>query len=145
MAPLHDSDLPENRWKDSEWKHFVLWEKLELQIRKRKRWIVALVLLAGLAILSVPTLQDRYPKWHGVTLVRRFAVEVHRLELESARIRKPVLIQLIKENDAILILAEAVSSCSDYSSRVEVRRTTLAPAPEGETIRSAHRSRRTFA
>jgi hypothetical protein len=131
MAPLHDSDIPENRWKDSEWKYFVLWEKLEHQIQKRKRWIVGFTVLLGLGILSIPTIQSRYSKWLGLSIMRRFAVEVHRAEMESSRQRTSILVQLMKDSGAIWILSEAVGSCYDFTERREISRVQLSTPAQG--------------
>lgn len=117
MAPQHDSDLPENRWKESEWKTFVLWEKIEHRLKNRKRWVIAFVTLISLSILALPIIKDRHLKWFGVSVLRKASFEIQKLEIESAKIQKPIVIQLFKDGESIFLKGESVQSCLDYSGR----------------------------
>ncbi len=77
MVPIHDTDLAEKRWSDSEWRQFELWDKIEVRLRRRRRrWSI----LAGalfLLLASVPTVVQRWPKWASLHAARRIAEEIN--------------------------------------------------------------------
>lgn len=72
MAPIHDTDIAEERWQQEQWRTFELWEKIAQRLRKKKRLWVALAVALFLAISSIPTLWDRMDYWAA----RRHAVEI---------------------------------------------------------------------
>jgi len=76
MAPVHRSDLDAERFEDSSWKDFELWEKLAERERRRNRfWIGgAVVLFLGLA--AVPVVSERSRKWGALSAARWLALEL---------------------------------------------------------------------
>lgn len=72
MAPIHDTDVAEERWQQEQWRTFELWEKIALRLRKKKRLWVVLAILVFLGISAIPTLWDRVPFWAA----RRHAVAI---------------------------------------------------------------------
>jgi hypothetical protein len=72
MAPIHDTDVAEERWQQEQWRTFELWEKIALRLRKKKRLWVVLAVVVFLGISAIPPIQDRMPYWSA----RRHAVGV---------------------------------------------------------------------
>lgn len=83
MVPIHDTDLAEKRWSDTEWRQFELWEKIELRVKKRRRRWMALVAVLFLILASVPTVMARWPKWASLHAVRKIAEEVNRMRMDA--------------------------------------------------------------
>jgi hypothetical protein len=80
MVPIHDTDLAQERWAQTEWEHYELWEKLEVKLRRRKAfWIGATVLLFFL-LSSVPILIEHWPKWIALSANRNLSQQINRLK-----------------------------------------------------------------
>jgi hypothetical protein len=80
MVPIHDTDLAQERWAQTEWEHYELWEKLEVKLRRRKSvWIGAAVLLFFM-LSSVPILIEHWPKWTALGANRRLSQQINRLK-----------------------------------------------------------------
>jgi hypothetical protein len=80
MVPIHDTDLAQERWSQTEWEHYELWEKLEAKFRRRKAvWIGAAVLLF-FVLSSVPILIEHWPKWIALGANRKLSEEINRLK-----------------------------------------------------------------
>lgn len=131
MAPLHESDVAENRWKESEWRNFVLWEKLEVRFKRKKNWILAIFLFLSLSILAVPTVRDRYPKWLGEGIARKIAETVLEVRLESSIRHSAVMIQLEKRGDEIWVKAETLRDCRSTIGRELLKEWNVAQARSG--------------
>lgn len=53
-----------------DWGDYELWEKIEIRMRKRKRWIVAAAVLLFLILSAVPVVMDRQPRWQAYRVAR---------------------------------------------------------------------------
>ena len=83
MTPLHEGDLAEERWLQSEWGTYELWEKQELRLKRRQRiWIITTGIIF-LILSSIPILIDRWPKWFAVSVARVMAQEINRLKKDA--------------------------------------------------------------
>ncbi|MCM2276759.1 MAG: hypothetical protein NDJ89_01625 [Oligoflexia bacterium] len=84
MAPIYESDLAEERYAQTEWNHYELWEKVEVRLRRHRRlWIAGTVVLF-LLLSSVPIVLDQRPKWATLGAVRGLGEELNRMKREAA-------------------------------------------------------------
>jgi hypothetical protein len=123
MAPIHDTDLAEERWSQGEWEHYELWEKIEIRLRRKKLLWIGLTLLVFLAISSIPIILDRAPKWAALALTRRLSEEIISLKRESAVIKQALRIRFRPASLDFVI--EKSSRCAD-SHWARLREGTLA-------------------
>jgi hypothetical protein len=84
MAPIYDSDVAEERWSQSEWSRYELWEKVEHRLRRNKRFWIGLAVLIFLSISSIPVAIDQRPRWAALSLARELALEINRLKLDAS-------------------------------------------------------------
>ena len=65
MVPIHDTDLAQERWSQTEWEHYELWEKLEVKLSDvaRPSGSAPLPFLLFFILSSVPILIEHWPKW----------------------------------------------------------------------------------
>jgi hypothetical protein len=85
MVPIHDTDLAQERWAQTEWEHYELWEKLEVKLRRRKSvWIGAAILLFFL-LSSVPILIEHWPKWVAMGANRKLSQQINRLKVMAGK------------------------------------------------------------
>ena len=84
MAPIHDTDIAEERWSRAEWRHFELWERIEIRLRRRKWLWITGTIAVFFALSSVPIVMDRWPKWTATRLARGLAQEINALKRDAA-------------------------------------------------------------
>ena len=83
MVPIHDTDLAEERWSQSEWQKYELWEQVEQRFRRyRRRWIFATVVVF-LILSAVPIVLDQRPKWKTRFIARILAQELNQLKRQA--------------------------------------------------------------
>ncbi|MBI4925746.1 MAG: hypothetical protein HY843_07460 [Bdellovibrio sp.] len=82
MAPIHDSDLAEERFKQLQWKYYELWEDIEQRLKKRKKLFILFALVLFFILLSVPIFQDRFPKWQTYQITTNLAKSINKLKRE---------------------------------------------------------------
>jgi hypothetical protein len=111
MVPIHDTDIAEERWSKSEWEHYELWEKVEHRLRRRKWLWISGTALAFLALSSVPTVLDRWPKWRSMSLARGLAQEVDRIKREAATQHASFRIRFA-DGGGLAYTVEKVARCS---------------------------------
>ena len=134
MAPIHDTDLAEERWSKAEWEHFELWEKIEQQMRRRRMKLNAAVALIFLLIAAIPPAIDRWPRWEALWLGGRLAKEVGSLKRLAAVEHQAFRIRF--DADGKLTYAiERASSCSDPQGTVVTRGSLAASAARMERHR----------
>lgn len=121
MVPIHDTDVAEKRWSDAEWRQFELWEKTELQLKKRRRRWVALTLVVFLILASVPTVMERWPKWAGLHAVRKISDEINRLKRDAILDSKAYRLVLSSEPGLGFEVDRADSCAADESAWTRVR------------------------
>jgi hypothetical protein len=84
MVPIHDTDVAEERWSKGGWENYELWEKVELRLRRHKRFWIAGTVLVFLVLSAVPIVMDRWPKWASRTLARQLALEINRIKKDAS-------------------------------------------------------------
>lgn len=94
MVPIHESDVAENRWKESEWNAYELWEVVEVRERRRKIWMTALACALGLFILSLPIYNEKTPKREGLRYARVLADHLLDIRRDASHSQKKFLIQV---------------------------------------------------
>lgn len=84
MVPIYESDVAEERWSEAEWKHYELWEKVEVRLRRQRRlWIIGTVIVF-LLLSSVPIVLDQRPRWAAFFATRILAQEINGLKRGAA-------------------------------------------------------------
>jgi len=116
MVPIHESDVAENRWKDDEWRQFELWERIELRLRRKKIWIVLAVAFVFVAILAVPIIQDRLPKWRALNAMRVLAVRANQMKVDAAALGVPLRLRIENSAEGPQYLIERVERCNSAST-----------------------------
>ncbi len=111
MVPIHDSDLAENRWREGEWRQFELWERIEFRLRRQRSWIIFAVAVVFLAILSVPVIRDRIPKWQATHAMRGLAVLANQMKIDAAALGVPIRLTLLTAEEGPVYRLERVGSC----------------------------------
>jgi hypothetical protein len=114
MAPIHDSDVSEQRWSKSEWENYELWEKVESKLRRKKRlWILA----TGMVVIcfsAIPIVIDRWPKWKTRTATRYLAQEINSMKREASMNRSSYRVVFL-DGQKLEFYIEKVRNCSDGS------------------------------
>jgi hypothetical protein len=80
MVPIHDTDLAHERWAQTEWEHYELWEKLEVKLRRRKSVWIGAALLLFFILSSIPILIEHWPKWTALGANRKIAQQINRVK-----------------------------------------------------------------
>ncbi len=111
MAPIHDTDVAQERWSKAEWENYELWEKVELRLKRQKRlWIFA-TLVVFLILSAVPIVMDRWPKWMSRAAARHLAQEINQIKREASINRAAYRIKFVSEGD-LKYVVEKISNCS---------------------------------
>ena len=97
MVPIHESDVAENRWKESEWNAYELWEAVEIRERRRKFWIVGLSCILALVILALPIYQEKMPKWSGLRVARILADHLLDIRRDSSNNQRRFLVKILQD------------------------------------------------
>jgi hypothetical protein len=124
MAPIYDSDVAEERWSQSEWSRYELWEKVEHRLRRNKRFWVGLAVLIFLSISSLPVAMDQRPRWMALSIARELALEINRLKLEASLTHQAYRIRFDGSGSLEYVVSKA-ENCGS-SSFQETRKGTLA-------------------
>ena len=122
MVPIHESDVAENRWKDSEWSAYELWEKVEVKLRNRRKRIIALTVLLFLILSSIPLIQDRKEKWEGLSVMRKLAVGINDTKVEASRLGHPLRIELTQNEEGVFFRVFKVTDCGAVGEEIRSRR-----------------------
>ncbi len=97
MAPVHDTDLENERWSQDEWRYFELWEKVEKRLRKKQRKIILLTMVVALIFSSVPVWIDRSIKWKGLSAIREVASLINHYKKESALQKRSFQLEFLSD------------------------------------------------
>lgn len=116
MVPIHESDVAENRWKDDEWRQFELWERIELRLRRKKVWIILAVAFVFVAILAIPIVQDRLPKWRALNAMRVLAVRANQMKVDAAALGVPLRLRIENSAQGPQYVIERVERCDSGTS-----------------------------
>ncbi len=122
MVPVHESDVAENRWKDSEWSAYELWEKVEVKLRNRRKWIIALTVLIFLILSSIPLIQDRKEKWEGLSVMRKLAIGINETKVAASRLDHPLRMVLAQNEEGVFFRVFKVSDCQSVGEEIRQRR-----------------------
>lgn len=135
MAPIHDTDIAEERWSKAEWESYELWEKIEVRLKRRKLLIIAAAVAVFLMLSSIPIVMDQLPRWRAVTISRRLAQQINRLKREAGMDHQSYRITL---NPDLTFVISRAARCVDASGWSEVRTGTLVPTgPAGYQLLNA--------
>lgn len=85
MAPIHESDIEENRFKSNEWNHYELWEKVEVRLKRRKWLWVSLVIVLFVALSAIPILGDRKIKWVEIVGLRKLSEVIGEMKVRAGQ------------------------------------------------------------
>lgn len=118
MVPVHESDVAENRWKESEWRQFELWERIELRLRRKKTWTILAVVVVFIAILSISVFQDRMPKWRALKATRMLAVRANQMKVDAASLGVPLRLRIENSVTGPLFVIERVASCQESAAGI---------------------------
>jgi hypothetical protein len=126
MAPVHNTDLADERWSQAEWEHYELWESVEVRLRRRMWLCIALTAVVFIALSSVPIIIDRAPKWTALSLSRHLSQQVTSLKRETAELKQSLRIRF--EPGTLNYVVERAARCADSSSSswTRVRQGSLA-------------------
>jgi hypothetical protein len=80
MVPIHDTDLAQERWSQTEWRHYELWEQVEVKLRHRKMMWIGATVLVFLVLSSIPILMDRWSKWVTLGANRKLAQQISQMK-----------------------------------------------------------------
>lgn len=83
MAPIHDTDVAQERFKQSEWQYYELWEKVEQRFRRQRQIWIGFAVLLFLLISSIPVVKDRWPKWTSISAARKLSQEINRMKKDA--------------------------------------------------------------
>ncbi len=112
MVPIYDTDIAEQRWQQSDWEQYELWEKVELRLRRNKiLWMIATAFVS-LTLCSVPIIMDRSWKWSTLAAARRLGQEINRIKREAGVNHAAYRIRF-SEDGSLAYRVERSSSCSD--------------------------------
>lgn len=124
MVPIYESDVaPEHkeRWSEAEWKHYELWEKVELRLKRQRRlWILSTVFVF-LLLSSVPIVLDQRPRWSAVSATRSLAQEINGLKRGAGLSGKAHRIRFIAP-PALQYVVETAPSCGSGQWAVTAER-----------------------
>jgi hypothetical protein len=99
LLRLIESDVAENRWKESEWNSYELWEVVELRERRRKAWMVSLSIALGLFVLAFPIYAEKTPKREGLRYARLLADRLLDIRKDASRAQKKFFIKIQQTED----------------------------------------------
>lgn len=123
MVPIHDTDLAEERWSQSEWDNYELWEKIEYRLKRRKKlWVFATFILF-IALSAVPIVLDRWPKWKTRAFARKLAQEINHIKNDAITQRAAFRLRFAGEGK-LSYAVEKLESCSSQHGEI-VRSGTL--------------------
>ncbi|MGK5084959.1 hypothetical protein WDW37_16850 [Bdellovibrionota bacterium FG-1] len=123
MAPIYDTDLATERFAKDEWSNYELWEKVEVRLRRRKRFWIGAAVVAFLSLSSVPIVTDRLPQWKALAATRRLAQEINQLKREASQHHGAFRIRFLG-GGSLAYRIERTFSCSATAFEV-VREGTL--------------------
>jgi len=138
MAPIYDTDVAKERWQKDEWRNYELWEKLELQAKKRKQlWILGAVILF-LMLSGVPAIMDRLPKWRTLKIANEVAARINEVKTQAVFTHHTHRVRFGTPS-GLDFLVEEVASCRPDAKVIKTVATgTLASSgsPEDYTVLS---------
>lgn len=117
MVPIHDTDVAEERWSQSSWRNFELWEKLEVRLRRQRGWMVVLAVVLFLIASAIPVIQDQWSAWRSTHQARHLAEWVLTLRTQAS-LRRQAL-RVWQQTDGLH--AEFRSGCDSGASVFETR------------------------
>ncbi len=130
MAPIHETDVAEERSARAQWEHYELWEKVVVRARrKRGLWIGATVLVF-FGLSAVPIVLERLPHWRAIEASRVLAQEVSKMKREAAADQHAYRIRFAGQG-SLSFRVEKSANCFEPSGAV-VREGTLMASAHAE-------------
>jgi len=112
MAPIHETDLAEERWSKAEWNHYELWEKIEVRVRKKRRLWIAGTVAAFLLLSSIPIIKENRPRWVALKATRKLAQEISRLKKDAGLMNQAYRIRFHPDGSPVYDV-EQLTRCQD--------------------------------
>lgn len=131
MAPVHDTDLAEERWARAEWARYELWEKTEQRARKQRKLWIAGACLVFLVLSAFPIVIENRPKWIAQKMIRKLAHEIEILKRDSALLHGIYRIQF-EGGGSLRYHIEKVKTCTGPVTSI-LREGSLAESTEQES------------
>lgn len=128
MAPIHDTDVAEERWSKSEWENYELWEKVEIRLKRNKRFWIFVTLMVFLILSAIPIAIDRWPKWITRSISRHMASEINLIKREAGVNRAAYRLKMVGEGRLSYVI-ERLPNCS---------------VPQGEVVRTGSLEKESF-
>lgn len=113
MVPIHDTDVAEERWAQSEWDHYELWEKVESRLLRRRRLWIAGTVAVFLGLSAIPIVRDQWPRWAALSASRRLAQEINSLKREANVDRSAFRITYAPKAGQLSFAVERLETCAD--------------------------------
>jgi hypothetical protein len=133
MCPIHETDSGEERWSQSEWEHYELWEKLEARARKvRRAWLV-LGFMMFLGLSAIPIVVERKPEWKALQALRELGQQMNRLKREAAQRQEAFRLRIVP-TAPLTMQVEWAHSCESEKFEVERSIELLAGDPLREEL-----------
>ena len=132
MAPIYESDVAENRWKEAEWHYFEFWEDAEKRARRRRTAWIGITVVLFLILTAWPVVRERSPLWASQDVARRFALELNRLKGEAG-LRRTALRIRSDANSQTFVLEQAARCDLPDSQWIPLRTISLSEWGAGET------------
>jgi hypothetical protein len=120
MVPIHDTDVAEERWSKAEWENYELWEKVELRLKRQKRFWILSTVAVFLALSAVPIVIERWPKWTTRSMIVQLAREINQLKRDAIVGRSAYRLKFVNEGNLNFVV-EKIANCS-FSGTGEVVR-----------------------
>ncbi len=134
MAPIHDSDVGEERWNASEWANYELWEKVESRMRRKKRvWILITSCLVFI-LSAIPIVLDRSVKWQTRSAVRTFAQAINHLKREASVKQAPHRFRLVDHQGKLDFVVERVDSCQAQEGKLVLEGSAAPQTDQGQLV-----------
>jgi hypothetical protein len=109
MAPLYDSDLAENRWKEAEWHYFEFQEDIERRERRKRLLWIAATSIVFLLLTAFPVVRERTPAWKAQEAGLRYAMLLNDLKREAGS--RKAAVRIVYERDSERLVFEMAASC----------------------------------
>lgn len=117
MAPIHESDIEENRFKSNEWNHYELWEKVEVRLKRRKWLWISFVVVVFIALSAIPIFSDRKIKWVEVGGLRRLSETLGEMKVRVGHEKKTERLTFV-DGGVPQYVIERVESCDQPGGEV---------------------------
>jgi len=126
MAPIFETDIPDERWSQAQWKNYEPWEKVEQRRLFQRRVWIGVTCLLMLGLLAIPVVIDQRPLWLAQRTARALATELSRLKRDAGLEHSAYRISF-EGNGSLRFRVEKLDSCIAKAQHITVREGNLSP------------------